>query len=292
MHTTRSTELQRRLDDRIRAWGLTVERLLETESSILAFGRRRRQSIVLKVIRRCGEEWRSGRTLEAFDGCGVVRALDHVGGAVLLERLEPGDSLVSMVLNDRDDQATAILAEVIDRLPACAPTGGFATVQEWSGAFDRYKASGGGDIPRPLIDAAQDTYAQLCTSQSQPRLLHGDLHHYNVLLDTGRGWLAIDPKGVIGELEYEIGAALRNPSERPDVFAAPSVIRRRVDRFARALNLDPGRILAWAFAQAVLATVWAVEDGPRNPPKVVAPGQGWIALAGNIRPLLKGIVDG
>ena len=42
-------------------------------------------------------------------------------------------------------------------------------------------------------------------------LLHGDLQHYNVLLDKDRGWVAIDPKGVVGELEYEVGALLRNP---------------------------------------------------------------------------------
>jgi streptomycin 6-kinase len=292
VHPTRSTEIQRRFDDRIRAWGITVEHLLETEGSILAFGRRRSQPIVLKVIRHEGEEWRSGRTLEAFNDCGVVRALEHVDGAVLLERLEPGDSLVRMVLNGRDDQATAILADVIDRLPACAPTGAFATVQEWGEAFDRYKSGGGGDVPRPLVDAAQHIYAQMCASQSRPRLLHGDLHHHNVLRDAARGWLAIDPKGVIGELEYEIGAALRNPSERPDVFAAPSVIGRRVDRFARALNLNPERILAWAFAQAVLAAVWAVGDGPRNTPRVVGPEHGWIVLARSIRPMLKGIVGG
>jgi streptomycin 6-kinase len=283
---------RQRLDERIVAWHVGVEHLVDTEGSILAFGQRHNQAVVLKVIRHRGEEWHSGHVLDAFDGKGIVRAIDHIGGAVLLERLQPGDPLVSMSVDGRDEKATAILADVISRLPACAPTGSIATVQEWGQAFDRYRARGGGDIPVPLVDAAQHVYAQMCASQSRPRLLHGDLHHYNVLLDSTRGWLAIDPKGVVGELEYEVGAALRNPSERPDVFTAPSVIMRRVDRFARALNLDPERILAWAFAQAVLAAVWAVEGGPRNTPTVVGPEHGWIALAGNIRPMLKRIVDG
>lgn len=51
-----------------------------------------------------------------------------------------------------------------------------------------------------------------------------DLQHYNVLFDDARGWLAIDPKGVVGEVEYEIGAILRNPIERPDLFAAPEIV--------------------------------------------------------------------
>ena len=129
-------------------------------------------------------------------------------------------------------------------------------------------------------------YFHLCATQSRPRLLHGDLHHSNVLLDSGRGWLAIDPKGVVGELEYEVGAALRNPYERPDVFTKPAAIARRVERFERELHLNAGRMLAWAFAQAVLAAVWEVEDGC-----AVRPDNAWLALASNIRPMLKGVVD-
>jgi hypothetical protein len=33
-------------------------------------------------------------------------------------------------------------------------------------------------------------------------------------------WIAVDPKGVIGEIEYEIGASLRNPYENPEIFAS------------------------------------------------------------------------
>lgn len=79
---------------------------------------------------------------------------------------------------------------------------------------------------------------------------------------------------------------MRGPYERPDLFTAPVTIQRRVDRFARDLQLDGGRILAWAFSQAVLAAVWAVEAE-------VATGtsDGWLVLAENIRPMLKGVVD-
>jgi streptomycin 6-kinase len=85
----------------------------------------------------------------------------------------------------------------------------------------------------------------------------------------------------VGEAEYEIGAALRNPYERPDLFADPTTIARRVDTFARELHLDAGRILGWAFAQAVLAAAWAVEDGA-----AIEPDNGWIALANCLRPML------
>jgi streptomycin 6-kinase len=91
-------------------------------------------------------------------------------------------------------------------------------------------------------------------------LLHGDLHHYNVLSDRARGWCAIDPKGVVGELEYELGAALRNPIDRPDLFASVDIVERRLEHFGLALGIDTSRARGWCFAQAVLAAIWSLED--------------------------------
>src|SRR5437588_2607793 len=96
----------------------------------------------------------------------------------------------------------------------------------------------------------------LYASQKEPRLLHGDLQHYNVLFDSKRGWLAIDPKGVVGEVEYEIGAILRNPIERPEMFTQRVTIERRIKQLTGKLNLDFERVLAWGFAQAVLSAIW------------------------------------
>ena len=81
------------------------------------------------------------------------------------------------------------------------------------------------------------------------------------MFDSERGWLAIDPKGVIGEVEYEIGAMLRNPVERPELFISRDIIERRVKQFVDRLSLDCERVLAWGFSQAVLSAIWDVEDG-------------------------------
>ena len=132
---------------------------------------------------------------------------------------------------------------------------------DWAKGFERHLTSGNEQIPRLLVSAGQQTYLDLCASQGQPRLLHGDLQHYNVLFDSDRGWLAVDPKGVIGELEYEIGAALRNPYEHPELFISRTTIERRLEQFTDKLNLDYERTLRWAFAQAVLSAIWLIEDG-------------------------------
>lgn len=277
-----SKDLRSRVKDRIRDWRVVVEREAETESSFIAFGRRDSQPFVLKVVRNDGDEWRSGEILHAFEGRGVVRVYEYVDGAVLLERLSPANSLVDMALGGADDQATEILADVIGKLSPRLSVNFAPTVQEWAKGFERYGASGDAQIPLDLFEAGHRTYAELCGSQTKPRLLHGDLHHYNVLFDAERGWLAVDPKGVVGELEYEVGAALRNPCERPALFAEPATIEKRLERFASALDLDIRRTLAWGFAQAVLSTIWAIEDGV-----AVEPTNQWIALADTLRPMLE-----
>ena len=261
------SELLNRLQEYAREWGVSVEHSFETESSLIAFGSRDHQAVVLKVIKRPGDEWHSGEILEAFDGNGVARVHRGAPGAVLMERLTPGDSLVGMT-NGRDEEATDILADVIQQMSARASSMSplelpqhCPTVHDWARSFDRYLATRDDQIPMDLVAAGQRVYLGLCASQRRPILLHGDLQHYNVLFDADRGWLAIDPKGVVGEIEYEIGAALRNPFEQPELFLSRSTIERRLGQFTSRLNLNYERALAWGLAQAVLSAIWNIEDG-------------------------------
>jgi streptomycin 6-kinase len=103
-------------------------------------------------------------------------------------------------------------------------------------------------------------FRSLCATQKNRRLLNGDLHHRNVLRDSSRGWVAIDPKGVIGEVEFEASIMLSNPNGRPDLFASPEIIARRVEIFSRIVRCNQRRVLEWAFAQSVLSALWTLED--------------------------------
>jgi streptomycin 6-kinase len=252
-----------RAEEYARRWRVGIDHAFETNGSLIAYGRRDEQPVVLKVARARGDEWRSGETLRAFAGRGVVPVIEHADGAVLLERLNPGISLAALAVEGRDGEATSILASVISAMSPDMPPAATPTVLDWARGFARYRESGDGQIPYALVDQAEALYLELCASQHRPRLLHGDLQHYNVLYDRVRGWVAIDPKGVVGELEYEIGASLRNPIEAPALFTSATVLRARIDRLCGALGLDPRRALAWAFAQAVLSAIWRIEDdGP------------------------------
>jgi streptomycin 6-kinase len=244
-----------------RRWRVEIDSSTRTESSLIAFGRRDSDPVVLKVVKSPGDEWRSGEVAHAFSGRGMVRVLEWGDGAALFERLVPGSALVELTRQSRDVAATEILAGVIASMSPDAAPSWCPTVIDWGRGFARYLESGDTRIPEPLVRRASETYAELCGTQRDTRLLHGDLQHYNVLLDDQRGWLAIDAKGVIGEVEYELGALLRNPAELPAVFADPTTIDRRATTLSSRLGLDAGRVLRWAFAQAVLSAIWHVEDG-------------------------------
>ena len=253
-----------RMQRLVREWRLVIEESFETNSSVISFVRRDEEALILKLIKQPGDEWRAGEILSAFNGKGVVCVHEATAGAMLLERLGPGNNLVELSSAGRDEEATDILIDVIRKMSSVnsgANVKGCATVEDWGEGFARYLVTGNEQIPRDLVASAQSVFADLCASQGRKQLLHGDLHHYNVLFDSKRGWLAIDPKGVIGELEYEIGAVLRNPIERPDLFLSPSIIEPRVNQLTSKLNLNRERVLAWTFSQAVLSAIWEIEDG-------------------------------
>lgn len=254
---TLSSNLLDRIHHHARAWRLEVEDTFETESSAISFVSRGSQPLVLKVVKQPGDEWHSGEILDAFQGSDFARVYEYTGGAMLMERLRPGNSLAGLALDGKDEEATDILCAVIQKMFAPKPPKRCATTEGWAKGFERYIATGDDQVPMDLVREGQRVYLNLCASQRQPRLLHGDLQHYNVLFDSDRGWLAIDPKGVVGELEYEIGAVLRNPSE---LFASRSIVERRLKQFTRALDLDFERALGWGFAQAGLSAIWEIED--------------------------------
>lgn len=148
---------------------VVVERVLKTDGAVLAFGRRDGQSVVLKLAKPQGDEWRAGAVLSAFDGRGAVRVYEHDEGVTLMERSGPGHSLVGMAVDGRDDEATAILAATIAAMTPGAPFNGFPTAEDWARGFDRYDFSGDTQIPSALCCKARRLYLDLCRSQRSVR---------------------------------------------------------------------------------------------------------------------------
>jgi streptomycin 6-kinase len=258
-------DLNSRLTYYAALWGLELEaRQIETFSSSVAFGRQGPKPVVLKLIKAHSDEHNSWRWLQYHAGRGAVALLEFDSQAVLLEQAVPGTELAGLVKNGRDEEATHLVCRTIKDLhTGKAPLpGGFPAVEEWAGAFERNSREIlAASIPLELLDKAHTTYRELCASQGPRYLLHGDLHHYNILQDGVTGWKVIDPKGVVGELAYETGAMLRNPFELPGLYPDPLTVCSRVKIICQELGLAEKRVLGWCFSQAVLSAVWTIEDG-------------------------------
>ena len=95
-------------------------------------------------------------------------------------------------------------------------------------------------------------------------MLHGDLHHGNVLDFGERGWLAIDPKHVVGDRGFDFAVLFTNPDladpTRP-MATEPACFARRLEVVAQAARLDRLRLLSWVLAGADLSAAWFLEDG-------------------------------
>lgn len=262
---------------------------------VLPVRRANGQACVLKLQPRAQPDdegaIREMRALRLAGAAAVTVVEDDADeGVLLLERAMPGDSLVSACDVD-DDSATETLSTVIQGFShPVEPGHGLPPVGGLASAFERFDSGPHGDIARskaasradngliirlgldeqgsglPALREARRTaervLEELEADKSQEFLLHGDLHHDNVLQDEGRGWLVIDAKGFVGDAGYEVATAMHNPIRF--VTAVEDLERlfsRRLSIFAGVLDLDRERITAWCYVNAVLSALWTIEDG-------------------------------
>lgn len=189
---------------------------------------------------------------------------DAAAGLLLLEALEPGAPLAS--IHD-DDEATAIAAGLLPLLARPVPEAPLIRLEDWFGALAgiRPRFGGGtGPFPRGILETAEGLARELLSERDRERLIHGDFHHGNVLLSE-RGWLAIDPKGVVGPPEYEVGPYMMNPlGAMPREAEAMSRTRRRLCIFSERDSYDRDRMAAWALCHSVLSAYWDLGDDGRG----------------------------
>lgn len=203
--------------------------------------------------------------LAVFDGRGAVRLLAHdaARGAMLLERAVPGTDVAALV-PDRDADATAAVVTVARRLHRAPPPGtALPDAAARGAAFDRYRRRWAGDGPLPagLVERAAALLVELGASAPARVVVHGDLHHGNVLAATREPWLAVDPHGAVGDPASEAGPLLHNPGSARRDDALLRLVPARIEQLADGLAQPVDRVLAWGFVQAVLSEVWTAEDG-------------------------------
>lgn len=220
--------------------------------------------LVLKLGVPCLELVTEASVLEVFRGIGAVRLVDHdaARGVLLMERVVPGTPILEM---QSDLEAARTAAMLMRQLWRCPPTNHpFPSLTIWFRAFDRLRnrfAGGTGPFPAKLIEKAERTFADLNPSTDRSVILHGDLHHTNILFSSKRGWLAIDPKGICGDVGYEVGPFMLNqlPGGASESVTLET-LAQRLSVFSDELNINCERLAQWSFCHAVLSALWDFEE--------------------------------
>jgi streptomycin 6-kinase len=202
-------------------------------------------------------------TLTFYNGYGCVKLLAHhsVHSALLLEQLDPGTPL-STLFPKEDSAAVNHAYEVMKQLHISQLGGSHVTkfrhVKDVVGALDTVNPNA---IPLSLLNKARECTRRLVQSQTNFALLHGDLHQDNILSGRGSQWVAIDPKGIIGEPAFEMASFIYNPiTQLADCAKASELIHHRIVRFSKLSSIREIRIKEWAFARAVLSACWNSEE--------------------------------
>lgn len=219
--------------------------------------------VVLKVNLPSPEVLSEMEAIAQTSGHGIVRLIDADPrvAIMMLERVVPGTPLRTADLTDRE--ATLIGADVMRRFwrsPARAEN--LFPLREWMSSlldYPRRPTYPDGPIPARLIDRAIETAEHLLHTQTDPVLLHGDIHHDNILWGGDRGWVTIDPKGLIGERGFDTATWMHNPMGiglRPNLR---ELLEERIATFANELSLDPYRTAQWSFKFLVLSMCWTTE---------------------------------
>jgi streptomycin 6-kinase len=249
----------------LRAWNLSCPvNIASTPTSEVYRVQSPSGPAVLKVLTPKGPEEQKGAcALEYFQGIGAVRLIRFDKGAHLLE--DAGEeNLAYLVSQNRDEEATRIAADVLDRLHQTrtnVPPTDLWPLEQWFHAL--FFRVGQKECPEDFRDAASIA-KELLANPNRIGVLHGDIHHENILLSPSRGWLAIDPKGLWGEATFDAANLFYNPMH--------SAIRKdkgRIETTARILSERLGlkyeRILRFAFVYGYLSAAWTVEDGLGDP---------------------------
>jgi streptomycin 6-kinase len=250
-------------------WEITLEqRELPDTVSMVLFGESAKAGpIVIKIGPPNLESRAEIAATRAACGPGMVELIDAAPdiSLIMLKRLQPGTMLRDADLND--EAATRVTA---GRLRAFwrdqDEPGDLTPLTRWTKSLQDFSPLTREGFPNDLVLRAQALLNDMLAHPRPPSLLHGDLHHQNILWQEGAGWITIDPKGLIGERGFDITAWMMNPWGFPNTPEYLQLANRRLDILAEELGEDRDRLTQWVVVFAALSLCWSLEvEQPEDP---------------------------
>jgi streptomycin 6-kinase len=202
------------------------------------------------------EERRGCLLMTCYEGNGAAAVWEYDGDSMVMERACGPGSLKQMVLDGNEDEANGIICAVTAKLHTvkCIHNDAFIPLTDWFRSLRLAAAIHGGALAK--CNAAAN---KLLADPQDQVILHGDIHHENILDSGTRGWIAIDPKGLIGERGFDYANIFCNPDDK--TATSPARLSRQVAVISKAAELDPKRLLNWIIAWSGLSAAFGLEDG-------------------------------
>jgi streptomycin 6-kinase len=242
-------QARQRLRAAVEKWDVYVVDALEGGwNSVVVLAKARDDDVVLKLTEEPGAAAAEAAALSWWGVDAAPRVLlhDHDLGAIVLERLVPGGEMRWDGLADTE-KAVSLLEAMHRPITGDAPD--LPTLAEIADRVLEEARAQARDKPGVVDPASAQMALQLLrelfadSEASSRAVLHGDAVPPNVLR-SGAGLRAIDPRPCIGDRAYDLGYW--------SVFSGYGLdARTNAALLARELQVDEGRILAWAWALAV-----------------------------------------
>lgn len=210
---------------------------------------------MLKIARR-DKDKRSNMLMAWWNGIGAAPVLRFDDTAILMERAACEWLLIEMAKNERDDEASSIICSAVTKLHTHSkPYPKYLIPLDIRFSSLRAAAEKQGSIFTQCLEIA----GQLLSNPRDVVALHGDIHHGNILDFGKKGWLAVDPKGLVGERSFDYANIFCNPDRA--AATAPGRLQRQVRVVSETAGLEPKRLLQWIAAWGGLSAAWSIEDG-------------------------------
>ena len=255
--------LPREVARHLENWRLAPDgALIVTRSSWVLPVRRHDGPALLKVA-RIPDEQAGYRLMSWWNGEGAAAVFASGDGVLLLERGLGDRDLAHMARSGQDDEACRILCRTAALLhaPRAGPLPELHHLDRWFEPLFALAPSHG------VLAPAAEMARTLLANQRDVRPLHGDLHHENVLDFSQRGWLAIDPHGLVGERTFDLANIFTNPDlsdPTQPVATLPGRLEARLSVVANESGIEPTRVLQWVVAWTGLSAAWFIGDGDQR----------------------------
>ncbi len=228
---------------------------------VYSFSQLLNSDVVVKISPGKKEFNNEKLTLLYFQGVGINRLLDYDDNynILLLEKIGKSITLKSLFPHNENEsiEQTAKIIQTLHSSNKPFNQNDYPSVTELAKVLNNFTHP---QIPSDLIYLAHNLVNQLLYNR-QSYLLHGDLHHENILQTNDGAWKSIDPKGIVGNIAYEVAAYIRNPV--PEIIQQSNlqqILNNRIKKFSELLELDQKLLIQYSYLATILAVIWNIED--------------------------------